>query len=283
MNEKFRLSDGDRTSPADVGDEVRGCPKCGITQNPSNLEIKDFRWYPIAIDEEYILKNILSGISQTALDRDVLATTSTGVQNLATDGILSNNMSGMREWKTPGNYSFMVPPGVRNLRVLVVGGGGGGGNGIGATNHPPKGGNAGQIVQTILSVTPEQIIALSVGENGHGQTSFGANGTNGGNSSFGTVTATGGNGGFRACNQGQGYLESCGPRAQRGEDAILPNGVPIGKGGPGKDDQSYAREYPNASGNGAGGGSINCGYLCRDRNDPSGEGAPGMVRVEWGF
>jgi hypothetical protein len=282
-NEEFRLSDSDMTSPSDIGTDARGCPSCGTTENPSNLAVRNFVWYPIAVDESYATMKILKQSDVFIEGRAIQDSVRITEDRTAT-------LVGSRtEYKKPGQYIFTVPAGVKLVKATVVGGGGAGGNGIGSTNHPPKGGMAGDIVQRTLQVTPGQDIRVIVGAGGDGVPYSGSQGNPGQNSSFGEVVADHGIGGWRACNDGPGWLPGgCGPRAAPGQDAILPDGEVIGKGGPGKDSERQSIEYPYATGNGAGGGSINCGDGCRadwggGNTNPSGRGAPGMVRIEWGF
>jgi hypothetical protein len=201
------------------------------------------------------------------------------------------------EWKTAGTYSWRVPPGVTNITVLVVGGGGGGGNGIGASNNPAQGGKSGKVNTRVLSVTPGQSIQVVVGAGGSGTWVQSSAGSRGGNSSFGEVSAEGGLPGQRAFNlDGSGNASASagqtgGTSNGVGEDTILPDGTKIGSGGKlviGSwmlcADNSVM-DGKNATGNGAGGGGLdvdnNCARSGTNKAEPSGNGAPGLVRVTW--
>jgi hypothetical protein len=88
-----------------------------------------------------------------------------------------------------GEHTWIVPEGVTSVDVLVVAGGGGG------SNHNAGGGGGGGVVyQNNYSVSVSEIINITVGAGGNGDTNSGpgSNATNGGNSSFGTITAIGG-------------------------------------------------------------------------------------------
>ena len=97
-----------------------------------------------------------------------------------------------------GTFNFTVPTGVFKLKVTVVAGGGGGGGIIGNNvNFCPSGGGggAGGAAVDIVSVTPGDVIAVTVGAGGTAG-SAGNTGGVGGSSSFGAFcSATGGGGG----------------------------------------------------------------------------------------
>ena len=80
---------------------------------------------------------------------------------------------------TPGTCSWVCPPGVTAVQVLVVGGGGGGGGGHDADWWSGAGGGAGGVVyHPTLVVTPGSSYTLTVG----------AGGVGGGCSDFGSTT-----------------------------------------------------------------------------------------------
>jgi len=97
-------------------------------------------------------------------------------------------------WTTPGEYPFVVPAGVTQVRVRLWGGGGAGGNQAGAT------GGGGACVQATVAVTPGETLDVWVGEGGQ------AFGDGAGASWFrrGTTTlavaAGGGGGGSDGCS-----------------------------------------------------------------------------------
>lgn len=115
----------------------------------------------------------------------------------------------VRNFGTPGSYTFTFPLEVKNFAVSVYGGGGGGG----FPTVPPLatnafniggGGGAGGFVYALYEVTdPSSIYNIVVGNRGEGATSIGTNGNNGTTSVFSglergvlvTVAALGGQGG----------------------------------------------------------------------------------------
>ena len=121
-----------------------------------------------------------------------------------------------RETQTfTANTSWTVPEGASLLTVLVVGAGGGGGfNGGGGGG----GGNA--VLNTNYSVTPGQIIPVTVGLGGTGATYI-SGATGGASSAFGAVTATGGTRG----------LDNDGSGGSSGGFAGGPGNVSFGGGG----------------------------------------------------
>jgi hypothetical protein len=88
--------------------------------------------------------------------------------------------------------SFTVPAGVTKLKVTVIGAGGGGASGV--ANSGSGGGAGGGAAIGVLTVTPNQVIAYTIGAAGTGGVG-GGNGGNGGTTTFSTISATGGTGG----------------------------------------------------------------------------------------
>lgn len=138
--------------------------------------------------------------------------------------------------------TFVVPEGVTEIDVLIVGGGGGGGSRQGA-----GGGGGGVRFIANMAVTPEDSIAVVVGAGGAGGTA-GGRGTNGSNSSFGVeVSIGGGAGGGRTTNPTGNNGGSGGGSARHSSQAA----------GTGTAGQGYAgglASPANADGNAAGGG-----------------------------
>lgn len=107
--------------------------------------------------------------------------------------------------KYTSSSSFTVPAGVTTLYISGSAAGGGGGNGANNSGGQTSlvggggggGGGAGQaIIKQSYTVTPGQVISLTVGNGGAGATTNGASGLNGGNTTIGSlVTLTGGTGG----------------------------------------------------------------------------------------
>lgn len=185
------------------------------------------------------------------------------------------------QWITAGNYNFTVTAGITQLTVDVVGaGGGGGGYGNAGDAWSGNGGGSGGYYQgEVISVTPSQVLSITVGAGGAGgsgnavgiwvclssvgETVIGAAG--GSSSITGYLTATGGDG--------------------AGNNVYPPNSAVIGYGGSpnGVTGQSGTqRGYislqggDNGTGYGRGGngGSDPVGYCGENGQD-------GLVRIIW--
>ncbi|MBN8536391.1 MAG: hypothetical protein J0M15_05025 [Deltaproteobacteria bacterium] len=128
-----------------------------------------------------------------------------GCPGIGTAGTIP--LTNFQIFNLPGNYTFMVPPGVAAILVEAWGGGGGGGGSSFGANAAGGGGGGGGggYGKAIISVTPGQVFPLVVGAGGHGGIGSGVvccvnggNGSDGGNSTFGAgplLQATGGIGG----------------------------------------------------------------------------------------
>ena len=146
---------------------------------------------------------------------------------------------------SPANFTssgvFVVPPNVTTVTAQAWGGGGGGGI-DGANNNGAGGGGGGAYASSTVSVTPGQIITVTVGAGG-------ANGVAGGQSSFGSsVIALGGSSNTTNSN---GAAGGSGPSST---GTIKFSGGSGGNGGA-------------AAGNGGGGGGSSA--------SASGDGVPG--------
>jgi len=113
---------------------------------------------------------------------------------------------------TSGAGNWTVPAGVSRIKVMCAGGGGGGGGGSSSFGGGGGGGGTliSDVLSEILSVTPGQVIAYSVGVGGSGGNSATGNaegGGPGGSTSFGGATtrlgSTGGAGGSNTSYPGQ--------------------------------------------------------------------------------
>jgi hypothetical protein len=186
--------------------------------------------------------------------------------------------------------SFTVPPGVTSLLVEVWGGGGGGGASA-PNGSPGGGGGGGGFGESVVAVTPGDVITVTVG--GGGTPGSGGNGTTsvpggpGGTSSFGTlVTATGGQGGSAASEGGPGGVggTSTSPISSdgatgtsnggEGESTMgMPGGAAGGGGGPGGDGAPGGSSTPGGNGIVPGGGGGSGGYPA----NMGGAGASGEV------
>ena len=167
-------------------------------------------------------------------------------------------------YTSTGGFTFNVPTGVSNVRVLVVAGGNGGA-GTGGTDGGAGAGAGGMIDVPSFPVSPGGTVSGSVGRGGFG----GANGYSGGqtpgekgtNSTFGTLTAIGG--GYGGCGPG-GPVANGGPGGSGGGRGG--GGSPSGPTGsaeqPGQPGDSGTYGYGNPGGpnpnqspySGAGGG-----------------------------
>jgi hypothetical protein len=147
-------------------------------------------------------------------DQVCFVTNGTG-NNLSADvvDVSVDCVDSVASFTAPGSYTYSVPAGVSSLEIVTTGGGGGGA-GMHGTN-PGQPGGAGAVVETMLSVTPGQVLQLVVGSgggagaNGPGDSSSwtcGAGGGGGGASHVDAGTATqiiaGGGGGGGGCNNG---------------------------------------------------------------------------------
>jgi hypothetical protein len=176
---------------------------------------------------------------------------------------------------------FVVPNGVTQAKVTVIGGGAAGGTGGG---YPAGGGGAGgRAVKVVTGLTPGITVPVTVGAGGTPNPSTGAGG-NGGTSSFGTYcSATGGQGGAGGTsvypaggpggmgaggdvNFGGSYGTDGVVLADRGGDG---GGPGAGRGATGIGGASFA-----APGYGGGGGGSEPSSL-------GGAGGGGLVLVEW--
>jgi len=128
-------------------------------------------------------------------------------------------------WVTPmacdyfiqGDDTFTVPEGVTSIAAFAVGGGGAGGAG-GFDGEDPKAGGGGggaEISQTLLTVTPGEVLTADIGHGGsRGNvdpvTGLAGNGGDGGTTTLTTatntvlITAVGGKGGKSGTNGGNG-------------------------------------------------------------------------------
>jgi hypothetical protein len=149
-----------------------------------------------------------------------------------------------------GTVSWTVPEGVFAIDAIGGGGGGGGGGGDGGANNsgPGRGGGGANLISGgPYSVTPGQILTVTVGAGGEGST---GNGINGGTTSivgnttlFSALGAEGGGGYYNGLCCGFGVYG--GTRGERPTAGVTTNGgANGGAGGP------YSRRGPIAGGRG---------------------------------
>ena len=119
---------------------------------------------------------------------------SVGGTLIGTGSVTINDTSvgaaGNQEYAVPGSYTWTIPSGVTQARVVVIGGGGAGGQYGG-------GGGGGASLKFYNNLTPGQTVSVTVGAGG--QRSSNATGNDGTASSFAgpgqTISGGGGNGG----------------------------------------------------------------------------------------
>ena len=178
--------------------------------------------------------------------------------------------------------SWQVPSDVTSINVIVVGGGGGGKGGhnwdYGGSYYGGKGGNSGTTTtQNSISVTPGQILTITIGSAGTGGTG-------------GTSTCGNGLAGGQSSIAGTGVSVSASGGAEQSSDYTSSNGGP---GSNGYGVGTYAINGTNASNcgegtsygglagtgygaGGGGGGSVGCqGY----NGGNGGNGASGYVKI----
>ena len=141
------------------------------------------------------------------------------------DTIIQLLGSGVQEWKEPGSYQFQIPTTITKLKITACGGGGGGANGASSTAGGGGGGGA-AIVDQEFSVTPNEIIEITVGAGGAGiESTIVGDGFDGQATVIGgLITLPGGKGGIN------GYHNSSDNKTGLGGDA---GGAGGGKGGNG--------------------------------------------------
>ncbi len=200
---------------------------------------------------------------------------------------LRPGFSQMQVFDSSGN--FVVPPGVTQAKVTVVGGGGGAGY---HASMPGGGGGAGgTAIDIVTGLAPGQVIPVTVGAGGIAPGAP-ANGGSGGTSSFGGyLSATGGGGGeggtatLFATAGGAGGIGSGARIVQGGAmggDGIVVAGRGGDGGGPGRG-RGASGPLPGlpATGFGGGGGGGGASIGAAPTSSPGGAGAPGIVIVEY--
>lgn len=185
--------------------------------------------------------------------------------------------------------TFIIPPGVTQVKVTVVGGGGAGG-GSDATHVGSGGGSGGVAIKWLTGLTPGNTLTVTVGAGG-AAVSAGA-GNNGGSSSIssgtqaiGTITAGGGLGGNTGTTYAFGGFPSGVPTGgdvnssgNAGNHSAGTTWSGSGAAGPFGGGGAGGGNNPgnSAAGPGAGGGGSSMGS-----NGPGGNGGSGIVIFEW--
>ena len=159
-------------------------------------------------------------------------------------------VSSAQSWTTPGTYSYIVPAGVTSITATVKGGGGGGGLNDSEGNQAP--GTNGNLVTTVIPVTPGSTLTIYVSSGGY----VDANYTDGGAGGSGYHAGSPGSNG-----EGDGGEYAYGGSGGGGSSAITLAAVRLaeaqgGAGGRSSDYYSYDYDwYYYAGEGGAGGGS----------------------------
>jgi len=138
------------------------------------------------------------------VDSDDLRVNTVGVQTEPDENPTTNiDRSGsgidykVKAFENVGDDDWVVPDGVTEVDVLVVGGGGGGAANTGYTSAGGGGGGAGGLIfASDYDVTPGETIDFTVGDGGDGIDQAGMPAENGDNSTFDGLTAIGGGGGI---------------------------------------------------------------------------------------
>lgn len=177
------------------------------------------------------------------------------------------------------NGSFTVPDGVTKIYVTGAGGGGGGGGGYSTSYAGEGGGGGAYALRQPYTVTPGQVLAITIGAGGTPGVIGGAGGA-GGSTSVGALLTmaggaggspgTSGNGGAGGGSGGAGASVASTGGAGGDGFGVVPGagGGSLGFGGSGR----AASGQPGAMGGGGGGGYV---------NSTGGAGAPGIVIIEW--
>lgn len=179
-----------------------------------------------------------------------------------------------------GNYTWQVPDGVTQVKVLVVGAGGSGGGDVGG------GGAGGQLVyEESVSVTPGETANIVVGAGGGYPSRFNKHGETGGSSQFSVssvdITGLGGNGGNGRTGGGNGGIAPNNGYNGGGSSYDTAIGTAGNGGYPGGDGEGTGTTS-NGNGGGAGaGGPGQTGFSARngvfpDSTPPFGGGDGGL-------
>lgn len=263
---RFTLS----TSNADAG-TVIPYAITGITAD--DLSVGSITGNFIVGSEEYKDFVLASDFTDRELNESMTMSTFGVVRKSATVTVFDTSIMPAGEVVFPlGETPFSVPLGVTKIKISAYGGGGSGGSGDGGKNNegPGYGGGGSNLIKELRTVTPGQLLNVTVGAGGVG--GFGLGGRAGGPS---TVTGTGmttfiaaGGGG------GGGHPGWAGP----------------GELSPGVYDTS---NRPGAGANGAGSGSGSTGGKSTNGGSNGGNGGPynmqggspgtdGYLKIEWG-
>lgn len=187
------------------------------------------------------------------------------------------------------NGNFTVPSGITKIKVTNVGAGAGGGAGSGASGLG-SGGGAGSTSVKNLSVTPAQVIAVTVGTAGTAGTAAGANPTDGTDTTFGVLlTGKGGIKGINGTNAASvaggvgGATQSAdySVAGESGAPSLCLTSQTLGSGRGGSSLYGLGGGAIAAAGVGKTGTGYGSGGGGAMGNNNGGAGAPGICIVEW--
>jgi len=172
------------------------------------------------------------------------------VSKLNAQGSQSFIPTTIKEFKTAGQTTFVVPNNVTKILAQLWGAGGGGGS-VSSTSTLPAGGNGGVGAYscTVLTVTAGSTLVITLGTGGSGALTSSNSGFAGGNSSItvqNSVTVlTAGGGGGGSSNGTSGAAGTPDPNAQIGRGAnVLPDPFRFGQGGL----EPFYRDFPPKGG-----------------------------------
>jgi hypothetical protein len=210
---------------------------------------------------------------QTTVNAE-LQSIQTEITNIETD-IINIPPHSLQRFTASG--SFTVPDNITLVWVTLVAGGGGGGGSSASVSG--GGGGGGQVYRrSPVTVTPSQVIAITIGLGGAGG-SADANGTSGGVSSFGALlSASGGQFGYGGTPGASGGIAG-GPGGGDGEYGGSTKDVG-GSGGPSLGGATFNPAGVNGT-NGVAYGSGGSGGGCYGGAHAGGDGANGFCVVEW--
>lgn len=266
---------------------------------------QDFAWSDptdLISSASKTVKGIVKLSSETDSDSEELAATPRSVKNAIKIAL----QRGLKQFNDAGQ--FIVPDGIYVLWLSGCAGGAGGGAGGGGNQSfygaGGAGGGAGQsAIKYAVSVTPGQVIPVTVGgkgKGGVGNSSGGVGASDGGVTSFGSLLTllggtAGGNGGNTSSGGVPGAGNSAGyPGGSAGGDgspslatAMGGNGASCAFGGGGGGSRASSSNgdqagsaYGYGSGGGGGGGHY-AGDNATYTGGNGGDGAPGLLIVEW--
>lgn len=137
-----------------------------------------------------LIKNNLSEIKAAGPDAIAQTLSNLSLSDVAHIPFVQTMGARMTVYLTAGTFTFTVPDGVTRIRARVVGGGGGAGGSAAAKSG--GGGGAGGYSEDWITVTPGQVLTITVGANGAGGTEGNAGASGGSSSISGYLSASGG-------------------------------------------------------------------------------------------